>query len=191
MRPSALDRLPLRCPACLRTADPQRRDAARLELAQADRETPAGVEHGTLACRTPGCGRRFPILDGVITDSHFHERDRMGRTLAFMARLRQDGIAPSITAVAIDEQTSLFIDRNGRGIVDSNLGGATYVVSERADTVREQVLPGQPLVYRNLQRVRLHAGQWFDFVARTHNGDSTTLSVDGRNAAPFTPADPY
>ena len=36
---------------------------------------------------------RFPILDGTITDSHFRERDRMGRTLAFMARLRQDGIA--------------------------------------------------------------------------------------------------
>ncbi len=134
---------------------------------------------------------RFPILDGVITDSHFHERDRMGRTLAFMARLRQDGIAPSITAVAIDEQTSLFIDRNGRGIVDSNLGGAVYVISERTDTVRERVAPGQPLIYRNLQRVRLRAGQWYDFVARTHAGDSTTLSVDGRNAAPFTPTDPY
>jgi cyanophycinase len=134
---------------------------------------------------------RFPILDGTITDSHFRERDRMGRTLAFMARLRQDGVAPSITAIAIDEQTSLFIDRNGRGIVDSNLGGATYVISERADTVREQVLPGQPLVYRNLDRVRLRAGQWYDFVARTHAGDRITLSVDGRNAAPFTPVDPY
>jgi cyanophycinase len=134
---------------------------------------------------------RLPILDGTITDSHFRERDRMGRTLAFMARLRQDGIAPSITAVAIDEQTSLFIDRDGRGIVDSNLGGAVYVISERTDTVRERVAPGQPLVYRNLDRVRLRAGQWYDFVARTHAGDRITLSVDGRNAAPFTPADPY
>lgn len=134
---------------------------------------------------------RFPILDGVITDSHFHERDRMGRTLAFMARLRQDGIAPTITAVAIDEETSLFIDRNGRGIVDSNLGGAVYVISERTDTVRERVAPGQPLIYRNLQRLRLRAGQWYDFVTRTHAGDSLTISVDGRNTAPFTPTDPY
>ena len=134
---------------------------------------------------------RFPILDDVITDSHFRERDRMGRTLAFMARLRQDGVAPSITAVAIDEETSLFIDRNGRGIVDSNLGGAAYVISERADTVRERVAPGQPLVYRNLERVRLRAGQWYDFVARTHAGASPTLSVDGRSTAPFSPADPY
>ena len=135
---------------------------------------------------------RFPVLDGIITDSHFHERDRMGRTLAFMARLRKDGTAPSIAAVAIDEQTSLFIDRNGVGTVDSNLGGAVYVVQERADTVREQVVPGQPLVYRNLLRVRLRAGQWFDFATRAHNGDAITLSVDARNAAaPFSPADPY
>ena len=65
------------------------------------------------------------------------------------------------------------------------------MISERADTVRERVAPGQPLVYRNLERVRLRAGQWYDFVARTHAGASTTLSVDGRSTAPFTPADPY
>jgi len=135
---------------------------------------------------------RFPVLDGIVTDSHFRERDRMGRSLAFMARLRQDGGAPSIAALAIDEQTSLFIDRNGVGTVDSNLGGAVYVVQERPDTVREQVAPGQPLIYRNLQRVRLRAGQWFDFATRAHNGDALTISVDGRNAAaPFAPSDPY
>lgn len=138
---------------------------------------------------------RFPVLDGVLTDSHFHERDRMGRTLAFLARLRQDGLAPAgtpLSAIAIDEQTSLFIDRNGLGTVDSNLGGAVYVIGERADTVREQVAPGQPLVYRNLQRIRLRAGQHYDFVTGSHDGVGVVLSVDGRNAtAPFTPADPY
>lgn len=138
---------------------------------------------------------RFPVLDGVITDSHFHERDRMGRTLAFLARLRKDGTAPAgtpLSAIAIDEQTSLFIDRNGQGVVDSNLGGAVYVIGERADTVREQVSAGLPLVVRNLQRTRLRAGQRYDFVNGSHDGVSIVLSVDGRNAtAPFTPADPY
>lgn len=135
---------------------------------------------------------RFPILDGIVTDSHFHERDRMGRTLAFMARLRQDGTAPNVAALAIDEQTSMFIDRNGVGTVDSNLGGAAYVVSERADTVRERVAPGQPLVYRNLLRVRIDAGRQYDFATRSHNGVAVVLSVDGRNAtAPFSPVDPY
>jgi cyanophycinase len=135
---------------------------------------------------------RFPIMDGIITDSHFHARDRMGRTLAFMARLRQDGRAPQITGLAIDEQTSLFIDRNGVGIVDNNGSGAVYVIAERADTQRTQVLPGQPLIYRNLQRIRVDAGRFFDFVTRQHNGIEATIGVDGSNAAaPFTPADPY
>ncbi len=135
---------------------------------------------------------QFPIMDNIITDSHFHARDRMGRTLAFLARLRQDGTTAQITGLAIDEQTSLFIDRNGVGIVDSNTGGAVYVIGEDANTQRTQVVPGQPLIYRNLQRTLLLAGQWFDFVARTHNGATATISVDGRNAtAPFLPVDPY
>lgn len=73
MRPSTLDRLPLRCPSCLKTTDAQRHAAARLELSQVDRETPAGIEQGTLVCRAPACGRRFPILDGVpilVDDLH-------------------------------------------------------------------------------------------------------------------------
>jgi cyanophycinase len=135
---------------------------------------------------------RFPIMDNIITDSHFHARDRMGRSLAFMARLRQDGTAAQITGLAIDEQTSMFIDRNGVGIVDNNGSGAVYVLGERTDTQRTQVLPGQPLIYRNLQRIRVDAGHFYDFVTRQHNGIGTVISVDGRNAAtPFTPADPY
>jgi cyanophycinase len=135
---------------------------------------------------------RFPIMDNIITDSHFHARDRMGRSLAFMARLRQDGTAAQITGLAIDEQTSMFVDRNGVGIVDNNGSGAVYVLGERTDTQRTQVLPGQPLIYRNLQRIRVDAGHFYDFVTRQHNGIGTVISVDGRNAAtPFTPADPY
>lgn len=135
---------------------------------------------------------RFPIMDGIVTDSHFRARDRMGRTLAFMARLRQDGAAPRITGLAIDEQTSLFIDRNGLGVVDNNGNGAVYVIEERVDTQRTQVVSGQPLIYRNLQRTRLDAGRFYDFVSRQHDGLVTVISVDGRNAgAPFTPSDPY
>ncbi len=135
---------------------------------------------------------QFPIMDNIVTDSHFHARERMGRTLAFMARLRQDGTTTQITGLAIDEQTSLFIDRNGVGIVDNNGSGAVYVIEERADTQHTQVLPGQPLIYRNLQRTRLDAGRFYDFVSRQHNGIATVISVDGRNGTtPFTPADPY
>lgn len=77
----------------------------------------------------------------------------------------------------------LFIDRNGVGIVDNNGSGAVYVIGERTDTQRTQVLPGQPLIYRNLQRIRVDAGHFYDFVTRQHNGIATVISVDGSNAA--------
>jgi hypothetical protein len=78
------------------------------------------------------------------------------------------------------------------GTVDSNLGGAVYVIAERADTVRTQVAPGQPLVYRNLQRTRVDAGRFYDFATHQHNGIGIVLSVDGHNAtAPFAPTNPY
>ena len=132
----------------------------------------------------------LPLMNDIVTDSHFSQRDRMGRLFAFMARLRQDNSTARIIGIGVSENTALFMDRNGRGIVDGS--GAAYVIEERTDTQRTQVLSGSPLVYRNLQRSKLTAGQFFDFVTYTHNGTSIVLSVDGRNAAtPFTPASPY
>jgi cyanophycinase len=132
----------------------------------------------------------LPLMNDIVTDTHFAQRDRMGRLFAFMARLRQDNASARIIGLAIDENTSLFIDRNGRGTADG--GNAVYVVEERSDTQRTQVISGSPLIYRNLQRTKLVAGQTFDFATYTHTGTAIVLSVDGRNAtAPFTPTTPY
>ncbi len=132
----------------------------------------------------------LPLMNDIITDTHFSQRDRMGRLFADMARLRQDNSTARILGIGVSENTAIFMDRNGRGIVDGS--GAAYVVEERSDTQRTQVLSGQPLIYRNLQRTKLTAGQFFDFASYTHNGTSIVLSVDGRNATtPFAPANPY
>jgi cyanophycinase len=132
----------------------------------------------------------FPLMNDIVTDTHFSQRDRMGRLFAFMARLRQDNSTARIIGMGVSENTAIFMDRNGLGIVDGS--GAAYVVEERTDTQRTQVLSGQPLIYRNLQRTKLTAGQTFNFVNSAHTGTSIILSVDGRNAAtPFSPASPY
>lgn len=132
----------------------------------------------------------FAPMNDVITDTHFAQRDRMGRLFAFMARLRQDGTTARIVGLGIDENTSLFVDRNGRGTLDGS--SAAYVVSERSDTQRVQVVSGQPLIYTNLLRIKLTAGQTYDFVTGAHTGSAAVFSVDGRNAtAPFTPGTPY
>lgn len=130
-----------------------------------------------------------PLMEDVITDSHFAQRDRMGRLLAFMARLRQDNTTGRIVGVGIDETTSLFVDRTGLARADGD--GAVYVVEEDAATQRTQVVSGQPLVYRNLQRTKLVEGQTFHFGTGAHTGARTVIGVDGRNATPFTPANPY
>ncbi len=132
----------------------------------------------------------FPLMNDIVTDSHFSQRDRMGRLFAFMARLRQDNSTARIIGMGVSENTAIFMDRNGLGIVDGS--GAAYVVEERSDTQRTQVISGQPLIYRNLQRTKLTAGQTFNFVNSAHTGTSIILSVDGRNAtAPFSPVNPY
>ncbi|MSO50592.1 MAG: hypothetical protein EXQ49_11975 [Acidobacteria bacterium] len=64
-------------------------------------------------------------LDGLITDSHVVERSRLGRTVAFMARLHQDGWlkangttpARPARALAIDRETAVLLERDGTATV--------------------------------------------------------------------------
>jgi len=133
----------------------------------------------------------MPIMYNTITDTHFYQRSRMGRPLAFMARLRQDGRANSVRAIACDERASIFIDRNRLATVDVTGGNFVYVISETGSTVRAQVTSGQPLIYNNLDRTRLTQGQTFNFATGATNGTTVTLSVNGSNANPFTPTNPY
>ncbi len=134
-----------------------------------------------------------PWMDGVITDTHFRNRDRMGRLLGIMAHLREEGRATLIRGVAASESSSLFIDQNGLGTVDLNANGdAVYILQEQPTTVREQVNPGEPLIYKNIQRYRLVDGETFDFSSGLTSVTPIDLSIDGTTPASlYTPADPY
>lgn len=69
---------------------------------------------------------QLPGLGNIITDSHFSERDRLGRTITFMARLIADGVVSSyqdIKGIAVDEFTAVAIEANGDAKV---LGDGTY-----------------------------------------------------------------
>src|SRR5215208_870843 len=65
-------------------------------------------------------------LQGTITDSHFVTRDRMGRTLAFVARQIQDGKAATALSVAVNEATSVVVDKNGLATVMGE--GPAYLI---------------------------------------------------------------
>lgn len=131
---------------------------------------------------------QIPWMEGVITDSHFAERDRMGRTLTFMARLAEDGTVDSPRAIAIDERTSLFIDRDGLGTV---LGqGAVYYIEE-TPTTTSTVESREPLVYGPLRRWRLDSGDTIDFATGAISVPPLTMSVDANNSWPYSVEDPY
>jgi cyanophycinase len=55
----------------------------------------------------------LPNMEGIITDSHFVARDRMGRLVTFLARIVQDGWATEAKGIGIDEKTALAVEPNG------------------------------------------------------------------------------
>ena len=55
----------------------------------------------------------LPLLKGVITDTHYKERDRQGRHFVFMARMVQDMSVQDAKGIACDEKTAVCVDENG------------------------------------------------------------------------------
>lgn len=53
---------------------------------------------------------KFSALQNVVTDSHFKERDRMGRFLAFLARAKKDRFVEKPIGIAVDEKTALLYE---------------------------------------------------------------------------------
>ena len=73
-------------------------------------------------------------MQDTITDSHFVARDRMGRLLAFLARQIKDGRATSALGVAVNEVTSVVVDRNGLATV-MGAGPAYFVLADHLPEV--------------------------------------------------------
>ena len=117
-----------------------------------------------------------PLLRNVITDTHFAARDRMGRTLVFMARILQDGQAQVVRDVAVDERTSVLLDLDGQAVV-VGAGHAYFLQSTQRPEVCKA---GTPLTFRGVAARSLAAGQHFD-VGRWNSSEGTayTLSVEG------------
>ncbi|NES14828.1 MULTISPECIES: hypothetical protein [Micromonospora] len=106
---------------------------------------------------------RWPNYANTINDSHFVTRDRMGRTMAFVARAVKDGLASGGKAwgVGVEEGASLYLDRSGLATLS---GPSAYVVL--GDHQPELAVSGQPLTYTNFKIWKLANGQTYDFANR-------------------------
>jgi beta-aspartyl-peptidase (threonine type) len=69
----------------------------------------------------------LPFLEHVITDTHFSERGRLGRLIAFIAQSRATG-DPQAVGIGIDEDSALAIDADGTGRFYTLSGGHAWLV---------------------------------------------------------------
>jgi cyanophycinase len=91
-------------------------------------------------------------LGGIITDTHFSDRDRMGRLTAFMARNGHRGLG-------VDDSTALLISSVGNEWKWTVFGeGNVYLVSPSSNKVTPKYQDGGRLTYNPLNVTRIAAG---------------------------------
>lgn len=120
----------------------------------------------------------WPSMRGVITDTHFQQRDRLGRLLTFLAR-SYDGLP--LRGLGISEGTAVLVDGAGAATV---LGaGPAHLI--RADAP-SRVERGRPLNYSGLRIWRLESGAAFDLRKWPAGTPKTVDVVEGKLSG-----DPY
>ena len=119
---------------------------------------------------------KIPHLENLLTDSHFAKRDRMGRTLGFLARIMQDGWSKSPREVAIDEKSAVLVEPDGKGTVLGSGKGAYFL---RPTHQPETCKKGEPLTFQKISVYRVPTGGHFDLTSWTGDGGTAySLSVE-------------
>jgi len=119
---------------------------------------------------------RWRHMRGVITDQHVVARKRLGRTLVFVARQLKDGRAREVLAVAVNERTSVVVDRRGLARVVGE-GPAYFILGDHAPEVCE---PKRPLTYTGYKVWKLAPGSTFDLARRPAKGFTLVNVTEGK-----------
>ncbi len=118
---------------------------------------------------------KVPHLENLITDSHFAKRDRMGRTLGFLARIIKDGWSANPREVAIDEKSAVLVEADGKSLVVGTGRGAYFMRPTQAPEVCKKRVP---LTFRGVDVYRVKTGGHFDLTSWTGQGGiAYSLSV--------------
>jgi cyanophycinase-like exopeptidase len=124
----------------------------------------------------------LPRLEGIITDQHLHERDRIGRTVTLLARLMNDGWSEHPRAIAADRETAIHIDP-ATGIAEvfaTPKHPTPYAYFMSATERPQRCEKNQPLTFRNVAVYRITPGGHFDLGAwKGQGGIAYTLSAEG------------
>lgn len=112
---------------------------------------------------------------GKLYDSHFVTRDRMGRSLTFLARIVNNGWSTQPRGIGIDEETAILVTPNGAGTMVGT--GAAYFL--QAPGPAQVLAEKTPLTYLNIGVYKVPQGGTFNFSTWTGTGGvAYTLNVN-------------
>ena len=119
----------------------------------------------------------MPYMQGILTDQHFVKRDRLGRSVGFLARILQDGMATTIREIAVDERNAVLMDENGNSTLTGK--GAAYFL--RPTEKPEVCKPGKPLTFRNIAVYKIKRAGRFSISDWTGSGGTSYMlsAADG------------
>jgi cyanophycinase len=110
-----------------------------------------------------------------LYDSHFVTRDRMGRSLVFLARIVNNGWATQPRGIGVDERTAILITPDGAGTMVGT--GAAYFL--QAPGAAQVLADRTPLTYLNIGVYKVPQGGAFNFSTWTGTGGvAYTLNVN-------------
>jgi cyanophycinase len=119
---------------------------------------------------------KISLLQNTLTDTHFAKRDRLGRTLGFLARVMQDEWSTTPREVAVDEKSAVLVEANGKSTVVGSGRGAYFLRPTEAPAVCKNKTP---LTFRDISVYRVPTGGHFDLPSWAgEGGASYSLSVD-------------
>ena len=119
------------------------------------------------------------ILKGIITDTHFAKRNRMGRLLVYLARLNEPDGKPlpppglSIRGIGVEQAAALLVEPDGSATVVGK-GDAYFVDAGHAGGTVEK---GKPLTFGDYALQKVAPGHTFNLKTWTGNATPYTLSV--------------
>jgi cyanophycinase len=119
---------------------------------------------------------RIPHMENLLTDSHFAKRDRMGRTLVFLARIMQDEWSQTPREVSIDEKSAVLVEADGTGTVVGSGKGAYFL---RPTELPQVCRRGVPLTFRGVSVYKVPSGGDFNLASWAgHGGTTYSLTVE-------------
>ncbi|WP_273834084.1 cyanophycinase [Guptibacillus sedimenti] len=119
-------------------------------------------------------------LENTITDSHFEQRDRMGRLVGFLSRQLLDGWTTEAKGIAVNEQTALLIEEDGFARVVVQPGGTNQSVYLAKSSTKPT--NAAPLEIENVDVIKLKNGDTIDLQNwSSHTGSFYQLNVNNGN----------